>query len=63
MDGKKIDEIFVPKDTYLNVSIVAANRNADIWGPDALEWKPERWLKSLPQSVVDAPNAGVYSHL
>ena len=63
MDGKELHEVFVPKGTYVNVSIIAANRNADIWGSDVLEWKPDRWLKPLPQAVLDAPNAGVYSHL
>ena len=31
--------------------------------PDALEWKPERWLSPLPQAVIDAHLPGVYSHL
>ncbi|KAJ7584776.1 cytochrome P450 [Mycena floridula] len=63
VDGSELNEIFVPKNTYINVSILSANRNPDIWGPDALEWKPERWLNPLPSTVKDAPNAGVYSHL
>ena len=56
-------EIFVPKDTPVFVSIQASNKNPDIWGPDADEWKPERWLTSLPGSVADAKMPGVYSNL
>ncbi|KAL1693533.1 hypothetical protein GGG16DRAFT_110973 [Schizophyllum commune] len=40
-----------------------ANRSKDMWGADALEWKPERWLAPLPQSVADAHMPGVYSNL
>lgn len=62
-DGKMMHEIFVPKDTPVFVSIQASNKNPDIWGPDADEWKPERWLTSLPGSVADAKMPGVYSNL
>ncbi|KAI0073418.1 hypothetical protein K474DRAFT_1710699 [Panus rudis PR-1116 ss-1] len=30
---------------------------------DAKEWKPERWLSPLPQSVVDEHIPGIYSNL
>lgn len=61
-DGKLIHEIFVPKNTNVMASLVAANRNAELWGPDARDWKPERWLSSLPQALVDARVPGVYSN-
>lgn len=32
------------------------------WGEDALEWKPERWLKPLPRAVEDAWIPGIYSN-
>lgn len=44
------------------ISILNANRSSELWGPDVLEWKPERWLSTLPDSVTDM-KAGVYSHL
>ena len=31
--------------------------------PDALEWKPERWLSPLPESIMDSKIPGIYSHL
>ncbi len=56
-------EIAIPKGTLVNVGILASNRNPDIWGPDADEWKPERWLTPLPDSVAAAHLPGIYSNL
>lgn len=53
-DGTYMREVLVPKNTNVIVSILNSNRDPGIWGDDALEWKPERWLSPLPQSVVDA---------
>lgn len=62
-DGRERSEIFVPKGTNIIVSGFGANCNPELWGPDSYEWKPERWLSSLPDSVIDAHMPGVYSHL
>ena len=43
-DGKPISEIHVKKDTEVLISILSANRSKAIWGEDAEEWKPERWI-------------------
>ncbi|KAF5361363.1 hypothetical protein D9757_011368 [Collybiopsis confluens] len=58
LDGTQMHEIAVPKGTSILVSIFNANRNTDLWGKDADEWKPERWLSSLPSAVTDAPIPG-----
>ncbi|KAK7452176.1 hypothetical protein VKT23_012279 [Stygiomarasmius scandens] len=63
VDGTLISEVHVPRNTSIMISIINSNRNPEIWGPDALEWKPERWLSSLPNDVVEAHIPGVYSHL
>jgi len=63
LDGQEINEIPVPNNTNIIISIYAANRNPEIWGPDSYDWKPERWLNPLPESVIDARIPGVYSHL
>ncbi|KAJ3755811.1 cytochrome P450 [Lentinula raphanica] len=63
LDGTEIHEIAVPKGTTIFVSIYNSNRNPDLWGKDANEWKPERWLSDLPDELADARIPGVYSHL
>ncbi|KAF5316966.1 hypothetical protein D9611_003971 [Ephemerocybe angulata] len=60
---QRLNEIFVPKDTTIIMSLIGCNRNVDVWGEDAAEWKPERWLEPLKESVVGAKVPGVYSHL
>ncbi|EPS93818.1 hypothetical protein FOMPIDRAFT_1135460 [Fomitopsis schrenkii] len=63
LDGTLISEIPVPAGTIILIGILASNRNPQVWGPDAEEWKPERWLNPLPESVKEAHVPGVYSHL
>ncbi|KAF8905032.1 cytochrome P450 [Gymnopilus junonius] len=63
LDGQEIHEIAVPNNTNIIVSLMASNRNPDLWGPDSYEWKPERWLNPLPNTVIDAHVPGIYSHL
>ena len=63
LDGQEITEVPIPNNTNVIVGILAANRNPEIWGPDSYEWKPERWLSPLPDSVAAAHIPGVYSNL
>ncbi|KAJ3527396.1 hypothetical protein NMY22_g9806 [Coprinellus aureogranulatus] len=63
VDGREISEIPIPKDTVLFMSLHNCNRDPAIWGPDANEWKPERWLSPLPATVTEARIPGVYSNL
>ncbi|KAH9023440.1 cytochrome P450 [Lactarius pseudohatsudake] len=62
VDGREVHEIFVPKNTNVFAQIYNLNRDPSIWGADAAEWKPERWLAPLPQSVADANIQGVYAN-
>ncbi|KAF6762408.1 cytochrome P450 [Ephemerocybe angulata] len=62
-DGQYISEVLVPKSTLVVVSIKAINTDPGMWGADAHEWKPERWLAPIPEAVVEARVPGVYSHL
>ncbi|TCD66902.1 cytochrome P450-dit2 [Steccherinum ochraceum] len=62
-DGSMMKEIVIPKGTITIVGIRACNRNKALWGEDALEWKPERWLSPLPDAVINARIPGVYSNL
>ncbi|KAF8150004.1 cytochrome P450, partial [Crassisporium funariophilum] len=52
-NGKDITEIPIPKGTLILVSIIASNRNPELWGPDPYEWKPERRLNSLPEALLE----------
>jgi hypothetical protein len=61
VDGSNIDTVLLPKDSTIIISIVGVNRDQDIWGIDAGEWKPERWLAPLPVSVAQIPS--VYANL
>ena len=58
-----LDSIFVPKGTRILMGLLKCNTDPDIWGPDAHEWKPERWLSPLPDRVPEAHVPGIYSHL
>jgi len=62
-DGSTITEISVPEDTQITVSVLSLNRNKALWGEDAYEWKPERWLKPLPAAITDSKIPGVYSNV
>lgn len=62
-NGKETSDIFLQKDTKILISIQASNTDPSIWGADAKEWRPERWIEPLPQSVSDARIPGIYSHL
>ncbi|KAJ3921771.1 cytochrome P450, partial [Lentinula edodes] len=62
-DGNEVTEIFLPKATTVMISIMNANRDPKLWGPDVLEWKPERWLSPLPEAIMNSKMPGVYSHL
>ncbi|KAH0585095.1 hypothetical protein H2248_008356 [Termitomyces sp. 'cryptogamus'] len=63
IDGREMESILVPKDTKIFISIQNANRDPLLWGPDSLEWIPERWLRPLPQALHEAHMPGIYSHL
>ncbi|KAI0329087.1 cytochrome P450 [Cubamyces sp. BRFM 1775] len=63
VDGKMIHEIFVPEGTTVVAGLLNCNRNKALWGEDAYEWKPERWLKPLPTAVSEARIPGVYANL
>ncbi|EMD37671.1 hypothetical protein CERSUDRAFT_94672 [Gelatoporia subvermispora B] len=63
LDGKRIDEIPILMGTTVLVDIMGMNCSRALWGEDALEWKPERWMHPMPQTVLDAPNCGIYAHM
>ncbi|KAF7365708.1 Docosahexaenoic acid omega-hydroxylase CYP4F3 [Mycena venus] len=62
-NGEEIHALHVPRGTDLMLSIQSANCDASVWGPDAEEWKPARWLVPLPETVTQGPATGVYQYL
>lgn len=63
VDGKMITEVLVPAGTIAHVGLKAANLDRNVFGPDALEWNPDRWLQPLPKSLTEAQIPGVYTKL
>ncbi|TBU29268.1 cytochrome P450 [Dichomitus squalens] len=62
-DGALMNEFIVPKDTFILMDLLGFNTNKHIWGEDAFEWRPERWLEPLPGKLTDIRVPGVYSNL
>ncbi|KAI0738106.1 cytochrome P450 [Daedaleopsis nitida] len=62
-DGSMIKEVSVKKGTVVVLHLKASNCNKALWGEDAMEWRPERWLEPLPGVLEDARIPGVYSNL
>ncbi|KAM5544787.1 hypothetical protein V8D89_001685 [Ganoderma adspersum] len=62
-DGTIVHQLVVPRGTEMILHYHAANTAPELWGDDAHEWKPERWLAPLPRAVEDAHIPGVYSNL
>ena len=62
-DGTLITEVAVPKGTVAVLNLGACNTNKAVWGEDAYEWKPDRFLKPLPPTVEAARVPGVYANL
>ncbi|KAI0260719.1 cytochrome P450 [Gloeopeniophorella convolvens] len=62
-DGELLDRVYVRAGTMVVVGAAAVNRDPAIWGPDANQWVPERWLAPLPETVAEAYLPGVYSHM
>ena len=61
-NGVLITEVIVPKGTTVIVGFLASNMNKALWGEDAHEWKPERWLHPLPQALLDAQIPGLFAN-
>jgi cytochrome P450 len=59
-EGVLRDTIHVHKGAIIPIPILSVNRSKDIWGPDALEWNPDRWLayhaEGVPAAAKGIPN-------
>ncbi|CCM06147.1 uncharacterized protein FIBRA_09620 [Fibroporia radiculosa] len=62
-DGNLITQIPMVKGTQVIIGILGCNASKELWGEDAHEWKPERWLSPLPGKVTKNTIPGVYANL
>ncbi|OTA01466.1 cytochrome P450 [Trichoderma parareesei] len=51
--GDTWNGVFIPGGTRVGYSIWAITRREDIWGADALDFQPERWLDNSPEKVKE----------
>ncbi|KAG9121150.1 hypothetical protein FRC07_003018 [Ceratobasidium sp. 392] len=58
--GVSQTEIKLQKGDAMLIPILAMNRSKDVWGDDAMEFRPERW-ENLPAGVKDMP--GVWGNV
>ncbi|KAJ7031887.1 cytochrome P450 [Mycena alexandri] len=56
--GEEVKELLIKEGTTVYLGLSSANRSTAIWGPDAAEFKPERWLK---RTQVESKLPGTYS--
>lgn len=52
-DGTIIDGIFVPNGKTVRVPVLALPTRPEIWGTDALQFRPERWLTACTDRDVE----------
>lgn len=62
-DGTVMDDLVVPQGCEVIIGILGANTSKLVWGEDALEWRPERWLDPLPSTVAQHTLPGVSPNL
>ncbi|KAI0284851.1 cytochrome P450 [Russula brevipes] len=55
--GPKLSSIPITKGTQIDIAVDVYNRLPEVWGPDADQWNPERFLNLKKTSL------GVYSNL
>ncbi|KAJ7103844.1 cytochrome P450 [Mycena epipterygia] len=62
--GEETNQLLIEEGTAVYLGLSAANRSTAIWGPDAAEFKPERWLnRSQHESKLPGAYSGMMSFL
>ncbi|KAJ7067692.1 cytochrome P450 [Mycena belliarum] len=59
-NGQAHESLPIPKGLVMHIPILAINTDKAIWGPDADEFRPERW-ENIPDAAGDIP--GVWANL
>lgn len=52
----------IAKGDSVSIPALLIHRSTDLWGPDANEWKPERWMDECGISVAAKTIPGLYSN-
>jgi len=60
VSGRLVNEIVLEKGVTVAIGIHGYNTSKAVWGDDATEWKPERWLSS--EAPPEVPCGGIYSN-
>ncbi|KAJ3559694.1 hypothetical protein NM688_g181 [Phlebia brevispora] len=63
LNSSYLHEIFISRGTQIIVGSWMSNVNKELWGEDADEWKPERWLSPLPEALKSVRLPSVYTSL
>ena len=50
--GDTLHGLFVPEGTSIGWSPFGVMRNRDVWGKDAMVFRPERWLEGNPDQIA-----------
>lgn len=58
-DNAQLQPLFVPANTVVTYLPLLTQRNPALWGPDADEFKPERWLNPETQAKCNS-NIGMF---
>lgn len=61
-DGKVVDSVSVAKGTIVHIPIAAVNRSEVLWGPNAKDFDPNRWLDNSISQHRASEISG-YGHL
>ncbi|EEB91420.1 hypothetical protein MPER_10221 [Moniliophthora perniciosa FA553] len=61
-DGQYLSEIPVQKGQKTMISVCSYNRNKNVFGEDAHEFKPDRWLDNSDK-IQQGASVGVYANL
>ena len=63
--GRELNEIVIRKGTPVYIGLGATNRSTSLWGDDADEFKPERWMgRHAHESTVEQiKTPGIFSNM
>lgn len=61
--GKTISNIEVKQGDSFFIPMVAFNQNAQVWGPDVMSFRPERWLDGSNSGASSSAGFLAYSPL